>query len=138
MNNVKLLKKYTYMSILNIDFDVLIYFDEDNERLLFSLKFEDHNYNSGDYLVEFAKELEEEGMIDEIKAFMLDSISSVVHLHMEEIGCQDWEVWMLGDGLQLVNKKTNRSVIWKVHDLEEDCEFIQNEMIKFLNLQANK
>ena len=138
MNNVKLLKKYTYMSILNIDFDVLIYFDEDNERLLFSLKFEDHNYNSGDYLVEFAKELEEEGMVDEIKAFMLDSISSVVHFHMEEIGCQDWEVWMLGDGLQLVNKKTNRCVIWKVHDLEEDCETIQNEMIKFLNLQQAK
>ena len=72
-NKIKLLKTYTYTSICNIDFNVLIYFDYDNETLLYSLKYEDDS-SSGDYLVEYAASLNDDEINSTIKSFMLDYV----------------------------------------------------------------
>ena len=138
MFKIKFLKEYTYMSICDIDFNVIVDFDCENEVELYSLRFEDHNYNSGDFLINFAKNLDDETLEKEIKTFMLNYIQSQVNCHIEDSDCNEWAVETTDDGLKLENKTTNRCIVWKVHDLEDDCEFIQDEMIKFLNLQASK
>ena len=74
MNKIKMVKKYTYISICNIDFNVLIYFDYDNEVLLYSLKYEDNNYDSSDYLDEYASCFDEEKINNTIKSFMLNYV----------------------------------------------------------------
>ena len=138
MFKIKFLKEYTYISICDIDFNVLIYFDYDNEVLLYSLKFEDHNSCSGDFLINYASSFDEEVIDKEIKAFMLNHIWNEVDCYIEENDYNEWTVSTFECGLKLENKSTNQCVLWKIHDLEDDCESIQNEMIKFLNLQASK
>ena len=138
MNKTKLINEYTYTTICNIDFNVLTYFDEDFERELYSLKFENHDYCSGEFLIDFADKLDVETLDKEIKSFMLDYVWSQVNCFIEGEDFNDWTVWTLEDGWKLENKKANKSKTWKIHDLEDDCEPILNEMIKFLNLQQTK
>ena len=134
MEKIKLLKKYTYITICNIDFNVLIYFDYDNEVLLYSLKFEDENYSS-DYLVEYAKSFDEENINNEIKSFMLNYIWSQINCYIEENDYNDWRVLIIDNGLKIKNKSTNQWITWDVDDYNEDYEVIQNKMMKFLDLK---
>ena len=131
MKKIQLLKKYTYISICNIDFNVLIYFDYDNEVLLYSLKYEDNNYSSSDYLDEYASRFDEENINNIIKSFMLDYIWSKVNCYIEENDYNEWKVEAIKDGIKLKNKSTNQCVAWDIHD-DEDYEVIQSEIIKFL------
>ena len=135
MKNIKLLKEYTYMSICDIDFNVLIDFDYDDEVLLYSLKYEDHSYNSGDFLINFAKSLDEETIIKEIKSFMFNYIQSVVRCHIEENDYKDWEVKTTDHGLSLFNDKEHEYLRWMINedDLEEGCERVKNEIIEHLD-----
>ena len=134
MNKIKLLKEYTYISILHIDFNVLIYFDYDNEVLLYTLKYEDNNYNSSDYLDEYAKFFDEEKIDNIIKSFMLDYLESQLNCYIEENDYNDWRVSIVEDGLKLKNKLTNQWVIWDIYDYGKDYEVIQNKIMKFLDL----
>ena len=134
MEKIKLLKKYTYITICNIDFNVLIYFDYDNEVLLYSLKYEDENYSS-DYLIEYAKFFDEENINDEIKSFMLNYIWSQINCYIEENDYNDWRVLIIDNGLKIKNKSTNQWTTWDVDDYDEDYEVIQNKMMKFLDLK---
>ena len=138
MFKIKLLKEYTYSSICDIDFNVLIDFDYDDEKLLYSLRYENHNSGSADFLINFASNLDDETIEKEIKSFMFGYIESEVSCYIEENDFNDWAVSAVENGLKLENKKTNKCITWKIIDLEDDCEFIQNEMIKFLNLQHAK
>ena len=133
MEKIKLLKKYTYITICNIDFNVLIYFDYDNEILLYSLKYEDENYSS-DYLIEYAKSFDEENINNEIKSFMLNYVWSQINCYIEENDYNDWRVLIIDNGLKIKNKSTNQWTTWDVDDYDEDYEVIQNKMMKFLDL----
>ena len=137
MEKIKLLKKYTYITICNIDFNVLIYFDYDNEVLLYSLKYEDENYSS-DYLIEYAKSFDEENISDEIKSFMLNYIWSQINCYIEENDYNDWRVLIVDNGLKLKNKSTNQWITWDVDDYNEDYEVIQNKMMQFLDLNNQR
>ena len=134
MNKIKLLKKYTYISICNIDFNVLIYFHYDNEILLYSLQYEDNNYSSSDYLIDYAPCFDEEHINNTIKSFMLDYVWSQVNSYINENDYSDWRVLIIEDGLKLKNGSTNQYATWNIHDYNEDYEVIQNKMIKFLDL----
>ena len=136
MNKIQLVKKYTYISICNIDFNVLIYFDYDNEVLLYSLSYEDNNYSSYDYLIEYASCFEEENVNNTIKSFMLDYVWSQINCYIEENDYSDWRILIIEDGLKLKNTSTNQWVTWNIHDYDEDYEVIQNKIIKFLKLQS--
>ena len=133
MNKINLVKKYTYISICNIDFNVLIYFDYDNEVLLYSLKYEDNNYDSGDYLDEYASFFDEEKINNTIKSFMLDYVYNQVNCYINENDYSDWSVSIIEDGLKIKNKSTNQWATWNVHDYDEDYEVIQNKILKFLD-----
>ena len=137
MEKIKLLKKYTYITICNIDFNVLIYFDYDNEVLLYSLKFEDENYSS-DYLVEYAKSFDEENINNEIKSFMLNYIWSQINCYIEENDYNDWRVLIIDNGLKIKNKSTNQWTTWDICDYDEDYEVIQNKMMQFLDLNNQR
>ena len=137
MEKIKLLKKYTYITICNIDFNVLIYFDYDNEVLLYSLKFEDENYSS-DYLVEYAKSFDEENISNEIKSFMLNYIWSQINCYIEENDYNDWRVLIIDNGLKIKNKSTNQWTTWDICDYDEDYEVIQNKMMQFLDLNNQR
>ena len=139
MCNIKFKEEYTYVSICDIDFKVLVDFDEEYDKELYSLIYDDHGCpGSVEFLITLADKLDVETWDKEIKSFMLDYIKSQVECYIEDENYNDWEVGVVEDGWELKNKKTKRSVIWKIHDLEDDCEPILNEMFKFLNLQANK
>ena len=138
MFKIKLLKEYTYMSICDIDFNVLVDFDEDDEKLLYSLRYEDHGFCSGDFLINYASNFDEENIDKTIKTFMLNHIWNEVDCYIEENDLNDWQVSTFEGGLKLKNKSANKCVLWQIHDLEEDCEFVQNEMIKFLKSQLKK
>ena len=138
MNKIKLLKKYTYISICNIDFDVLIYFDYDSEVLLYSLKYEDTNYGTSDYLIDYASSFDETNVNDTIKSFMLDYVWSQINNYIEENDYSDWRVLIIENGLKLKNKSTNQYATWNIYDYDEDYEVIQSKIIKFLNLQQTK
>ena len=137
MEKIKLLKKYTYITICNIDFNVLIYFDYDNEILLYSLKYEDENYSS-DYLIEYAKSFDEENINNEIKSFMLNYIWSQINCYIEENDYNDWRVLIIDNGLKIKNKSTNQWTTWDICDYDEDYEVIQNKMMKFLDLNNQR
>ena len=137
MEKIKLLKKYTYITICNIDFNVLIYFDYDNEVLLYSLKYEDENYSS-DYLIEYAKSFDEENINNEIKSFMLNYIWSEVNCYIEENEYNDWRVLIIDNGLKIKNKSTNQWITWDVDDYNEDYEVVKNKMMKFLDLNNQR
>ena len=133
MNKIKLLKEYTYISILDIDFNVLIYFDYDSEILLYSLKYEDANYDSSDYLIDYASSFDEENINNIIKSFMLDYLASQLNCYIEENDYQNWKVVTIKSGLKLINEKTNQYATWSIYDYDEDYEVIQNKIIKFLD-----
>ena len=136
MNKIKFLKKYTYIIICEIDFNVLIYFDYDSEVLLYSLNYEDNNYDSSDFLVDYASNFDEENINNIIKTFMLDHVWSQVNCYIEENNYSDWRILIIDNGLKLKNKVTNQWVTWNIHDYDEDYEVIQNKIIKFLKLQT--
>ena len=136
MNKIKLLKKYTYISICNIDFDVLIYFDYDSEVLLYSLKYEDTNYGTSDYLIDYASRFDETNVNDTIKSFMLDYVWGQINNYIKENDYSDWGIWIIENGLKLKNKSTNQYATWNICDYNEDYEVIQNKVIKFLKLQS--
>ena len=133
MNKIQFLKKYTYISICNIDFNVLIYFDYDNEVLLYTLNYEDNNYSSSDFLDEYASNFDEEKINNIIKSFMLDYIWSNVNCYIEENEYSDWRVLIIDNGLKLKNKTTNQYATWNIYDYDEDYEVIQSKIIKFLD-----
>ena len=133
INKIQFLKKYTYISICNIDFNVLIYFDYDNEVLLYTLNYEDNNYSSSDFLDEYASNFDEEKINNIIKSFMLDYVWSNVNCYIEENEYSDWRVLIIEDGLKLKNKTTNQYATWNIYDYDEDYEVIQNKIIKFLD-----
>ena len=116
---------------------MLVDFDEEYDKELYSLIYENHDYPGGvEFLINFADSLE--NFDKEIKSFMLDYVWSQVNCYIEGEDFNDWTVWTLEDGWKLENKKANKSKTWKIHDLEDDCEPALNEMIKFLNLQQTK
>ena len=137
MNKIKFLKKYTYISIMNIDFNVLIYFDYDNEVLLYSLHYEDNNYSSSDSLIDYANCFNEERFDKVIKSFMIDYVWSQINCYIEDNNYNDWRVLIIDNGLKLKNKLNNQWATWNIYDYEENYEVIQNKMIKFLKLQNN-
>ena len=139
MYNIKFKEEYTYMSICDLDFKVLVDFDFDENKELYSLTYDNHDFpGSVEFLITLADKLDVETWDKEIKSFMLDYIKSQVECYIEDENYNDWEISVVEDGWKLENKLTNKSKVWKIHDLEDDCEIIQDEMFKFLNLQANK
>ena len=138
MNKIKFLKRYTYISICNIDFNVLIYFDYDKEVLLYSLKYEDNDYDSSDFLIDYAPCFDEETICNTIKSFMLDYVWSQINCYIEENDYNDWRVLIIDNGLKLKNKTTNQYATWNIYDYDEDYEAIQSKMEKFLKLQHNQ
>ena len=134
MFKIKLLKEYTYMSICDIDFNVLIDFDYDDEVLLYSLRFEDHNSGSSDFLINFASSFDEENVNKEITTFMLDYIESQLNCYIDENEYDGWKVVVVKDGLKLINDKTQQHATWNVNDYDEDFEVIQDKIKKFLEL----
>ena len=136
MNKIQLLKKYTYVSICNIDFNVLIYFDYDNEVLLYSLKYEDNEYYDNiDYLIEYASSFDEEAIYKAIKKFMLVHVWSELDKWIILNDYIEWKIEVIKDGFKLINKITKQWVTWNIYDYNEDYEVIQNKIIKFLKLQ---
>ena len=135
MNKIKFLKKYTYISICNIDFNVIIYFDYDREVLLYSLHYEDNNYSSIDSLIDYATCFDEESINKAIKSFMLDYVWSQVNCFIEENDFNDWRILIIENGLKLKNKITNQWVAWNICDYDDDYGVIQDKIIKFLKLQ---
>ena len=133
MNKIQLLKKYTYISICNIDFNVLIYFDYDNEVLLYTLKYEDDNNSSSDFLVEYAPCFDEESINNTIKSFMLDYVWNQINCYINENDYNDWRVLIIEDGLKLINAATSQYATWNYYDCDEDCEVIQSKIKKFLD-----
>ena len=139
MYNIKFKEEYTYMSICDIDFKVLVDFDYDENKELYSLTYDNHDYpGSVEFLISLVDKLDVEIWDKEIKSFMLGYIKSQVECFIEDENYNDWEVGVVEDGWELKNKLTNKSKVWKIHDLEDDCEPILNEMFKFLNLQQTK
>ena len=136
MNKIKFLKKYTYITICNIDFNVIIYFDYINEVLLYSLHYEDNNYSSIDSLIDYASSFDEEVINNTIKSFMLDYVWSQVNCYIEKNDYNDWRILIIEDGLKLKNKVTNQWATWNIYDCDEDYEVVQNKIIKFLKLQS--
>ena len=134
MNKIKLVKEYVYMDILDIEFNVLIYFDEENEELLYSLKYEDNNYSSGDYLVEYAKSFNEENIDKIIKAFMLDYLASTLNCYIEENEYSGLKVVTVENGLKLMNDKTQQYATWWIYDYDEDYEVMQDKIKRFIDL----
>ena len=133
MNKIKLVKEYVYIDILDIEFNVLIYFDEENEELLYSLKYEDNNYNSSEYLVEYAKSFNEENVDKIIKAFMLDYLASTLNCYIEENEYSGLKVVAIKNGLKLMNDKTQQCEEWNIYDFDEDYEELQYEVKQFID-----
>ena len=139
MYNIKFKEEYTYVSICDLDFKVLVDFDYDENKELYSLVYDNHDYpGSCEFLISLVDKLDVEVWDKEIKSVMLGYIQNQVECFIEDNDYNNWEVVVVEDGWKLENKLTNKSKVWKIHDLEDDCEIIQDEMFKFLNLQANK
>ena len=115
----------------------MVDFDYDNEVLLFSLKYEDDNYTSSDYLIEYVSSLDDAKINNTIKEFMFDYVWSQINCYIEENDYNDWRVLIVDNGLKLKNKLTSQWVTWNIDDYDEDFETIKDKMIKFLNLQNN-
>ena len=136
MNKLKFLKRNTYTTICNIDFNIVIYFDYDIEMLLYSLEVQNNNYSSVDYLIECATSLSDNKIDNAIKSFMLDYVKSSLNRFINENGYNDWGVVVYNDSFRLINIATKQHVEWFIYDYDEDYEVIQNEIIKFLKLQS--
>ena len=136
MNKIKFLKKYTYMTISNFEFNVVIHFDYDSEVLLYSLEVEDSDYSDNiNYLIEYASSKDEDEINEAIQKFMLAHVWSEVDKWITLNDCNEWKVEVVGNGLKLINKTTNQWVTWNIYDYDEDYEVIQNKIIKFLKFQ---
>ena len=135
MNKIKFLKEYTYISICDIDFNVVIDFDYDNEMLLYSLKYCDNEYNVVDYLIEFSSQFDEEAINNAIKSFMLIHIWAEVDKWITLNDYKNWKVEKILNGLKLINTQTKQWAIWNIYDYSEDYEAVKEKMIKFLNKQ---
>ena len=135
MNKLKFLKRYTYTSILDIDFNVLIHFDYDSEVLLYSLEVEDNNYRTTDYLVEGATSLKNDRINSAIRKFMLNYVSVNLNSFAKENGYNRWSVIIYSDGLKLINNATQQYVDWWIYDYDEDYEAIQTKAKSFLAKQ---
>ena len=136
MNKFKFLKKYTYVTISNFDFNVLIHFDYDSEMLLYSLEVEDSDYYDNiNYLIEYASSKDEDEINEAIKKFMLAHVWSEIDKWIALNDCNEWKVEVVGNALKLKNKTTNQWVTWNIYDYDEDYEVIQSKIIKFLKLQ---
>lgn len=138
MNKIKFLKKYTYTSILDVDFNVVINFDYDAEVLLYSLEIENNNYNSIDYLIEYATSLSEDEINNAIREFMLDYVKSDLNSYIQKNGYNEWVVVVVENGLKLINKTTKQWATWNIYDYDEDYEVVQSKVIKSLKLQHNQ
>ena len=137
MNKIQLLKEYTYISICNFDFNILIHFDYDNEVLLYSLKYEDNEYyDNVDYLIEYASSFDEEVIYNTIKKFMLIHVWSELDKSIVLNDYKEWKIEVVNDGLKLINKTTKQWATWNIYDYDEDYEVVQNKIIKFLKLQT--
>ena len=132
MNKIKFLKRYTYTSILDVNFNVLIYFDYDSEVLLYSLEVEDNNYNSIEYLVECATSLRDDKINNIIRSFMLDYIANNLRCYAKGNGYKEWNVEVYKNGIKLINIVTKQHVEWWLYDYDEDYEVIQNKVINFI------
>ena len=132
MFKIKLLKEYTYTTICDIDFNVLVDFDYEDEVLLYSLKYEDHNYNTGDFLINFAKKLDEETLNKEIKSFMLNYIQSEVSCYIDDNDYNEWTIKTTESGLKLANEKANKWFAWDAYD-DDDYEIIIYKIIECLD-----
>ena len=135
MNKIKFLKKYTYITISNFNFNVLVHFDYDCEMLLYSLEVEDSDYYDNiNYLIEYASWKDEDEINEAIKKFMLAHVWCEIDKWITMNDCNDWKVEVVEDALKLINKTTNQWATWNVFDYDEDYEVIQNKIIKFLDL----
>ena len=132
-NNIHIYQEYTYISTCDIEFNVLIYFDYDNEVLLYSLKYEDANYNSSEYLVEYDSCFDEEKIYNTIKTFMLGYIENQISCYIDENEYSDWRVAYIKDGIRVKNISTNQYEEWNIHDFDDDFEDFQNEIKEFLD-----
>ena len=132
MNKLKFLKRYTYTTILDVNFNIVIHFDYDNEMLLYSLEVEDNNYNSTDYLVECATSLNDDRVNNVIRVFMLDYVASNLNNFAKEQGYNDWSVKVYRDGFKLINNATKQYADWWLYDYDEDYELLQSKAKKFL------
>ena len=135
MNKIKFLKKYTYATISNFDFNVLIHFDYDCDMLLYSLEVEDSDYHDNiNYLIEYASWKDEDEINEAIKKFMLAHVWCEIDKWITMNDCNDWKVEVVEDALKLINKTTKQWTTWNIFDYDEDYEAIQNKIIKFLGL----
>ena len=109
MNKIKFLKKYTYLTISNFEFNVLIHFDYDSEVLLYSLEVEDSDYyDNNNYLIEYATSFNEEAINEVIKKFMLAHVWNEVDKWITMNDYNEWKVEVIKDSLKLVNKITKQ------------------------------
>ena len=133
MNKIKLVKEYTYMDTLGIEFNVLIYFDEDNETLLHTLKYIDNNYDTDGYLLEYEPYSGGNKIYNVIKAFMLDYLESQLNIYINENEYRNLKVVAIKDGLKVINEKTNQSETWNIYDFDDDYDDMQYEIMTYLD-----
>ena len=133
MNKIKLLKEYTFMEILDIDFNVLIYFDNDNERLLYTLEYIDNNYGTNDFLLEYEPCFDESKVYNIIKAFMMDYLESQLNVYIDENEYKDLKVVAIKDGLKVTNEKTKQSETWNINDYDDDYDDMQYDVKEYLD-----
>lgn len=138
MNKIKFLKRYKYKSICNYDFSVLMFFDYNNNTLLYSLEYDDVDYydNIG-YLIEYASSLSDDEINKAIRKFMLIHVWNETDTLIILNDFNEWKVEIIENGLKLINKVTNQYATWNIYNYDEDYEAIQNAMEKFLKLQHN-
>ena len=135
MNKIKFLKKYTYTTISNFEFNVLIHFDYDSEVLLYSLEVEDSDYYDNiNYLIEYASSKDEDEINEAIKKFMLAHVWSEIDKWITLNDYNEWKIEVVESALKLINKTTKQYATWSVYDYDEDYEVIQNKIMKFLDL----
>lgn len=138
MNKIKFLKRYTYTSICNYNFNILIFFDYDSNMLLYSLECDDiEYYDSVDCLIEYASSLNDDEINESIRKFMLIHVWNEIDTLIILNDFNEWKVEIIENGLKLINKVTNQYATWNIYNYDEDYEAIQNAMEKFLKLQHN-
>ena len=133
MRNIKFLKKRTYISICNFNFNVVIHFDVNNETLIYSLECIDNEYyDNNNYLIKYAQSFDEEKINKAIRKFMLIHIWSEIDKWIILNDYIEWKVEIIENGLKLINQITKQWVDWNIFNYDEDYEIIQNKIIKFL------
>ena len=134
MNKIKFLKKYTYTTISNFEFNVLIHFDYDSEVLLYSLEVEDSDYYDNiNYLIEYASSKDEDEINEAIQKFMLAHVWSEIDKWITLNDYNEWKIEVVESALKLINKTSKQWVTWSIYDYDEDYEVIQNKIKKFID-----